>query len=67
MHKLNGRFLFNQKYFIPFGNDFAFYNPQDTYGLMDDIIQFINNNTDRFNFVYSTVEDYLSAYKKEIK
>lgn len=50
---------------LTFGFDFSFYDPTNTYGMMDDIIAFINKRSDKFKFVYSTVGRYLKEVKSE--
>ena len=41
-----------------FANDFAFIDAENTYGMMDDIIQVFKERTDRFEFRFSSVSEY---------
>jgi hypothetical protein len=48
-----------------FANDFAFYDANNSYGMMDEIIAVVKNRSDIFEFRYSTVSDYYHAVRQE--
>ena len=49
-----------------FANDFSFIDANSTFELMDSIIGFVTTRTDKFHFVYSTVDSYLHAVRGEM-
>ena len=50
---------------VTWGYDFAYFDAFNTFGLIDDVIAFMNVHSDKFTFVFSTVNDYLVAVQSE--
>ena len=48
------------------GEDFSFYRPDVNYDIMDYLITWVSQRTDRFTFVYSTVGNFHSSVLQDI-
>lgn len=56
-----------QNVMMTFGYDFTFYDAPNTFGLMDDIIDFLKYESPRLKFIYSTASKYLSSIEAELQ
>ena len=47
------------------GEDFAYHNASLAYTFIDDIVSYLMSRSDRYNFKYSTVKEYLQSVSEE--
>lgn len=53
---------------VTWGFDFGYYDAINTYGLIDDVVAFLNERVaGAIEFKFSTVKDYSTAVKKEFE
>lgn len=46
---------------VTWGYDFCYYDANNTFGLIDDIIEFLQEKKVNLNLVYSTVENFTKS------
>ena len=51
---------------ITWGHDFSYYNAEPTYGLMQDIVKFVSERSQKLAFRQTTVATYLKDLKSEL-
>jgi hypothetical protein len=50
---------------VTWGYDFAYFDANNTFGLIDDIVTFMNKRGASLKFVFSTVDNYSKAVRSE--